>query len=245
MEMIGAIITPKTYIDAFNSVKAKATTDMQKIYEYIKSSMSSSIIVNTKANDPFDNPPPFDVVAPLPPTPYIPPYNGYTITNQPNNGIDSSVANSDLYYVIPTDTGNVYSKAPIGVTLKPWVPAVDSYFANITVTHCDYSIINDNLVNLTFDMTFHDINNVSADSSIPINLPILAMGNKVFESTVSCEVGFETAGTVQYGGGFTDGRIVAAGDKLIFYVYVFEKQRAYRIRGQVAYMLENRPASNR
>jgi hypothetical protein len=248
MDMMSVAMTPQTYIDAYTHVKTTANSEIQKLYGHFKNQLSthvSSIPVGTKANDPFTSPPPFDIIGPLPPTIYIAPYNGYTIKNNNVNAVDTTVANSDLYYVIPKDSGNLYSKAQIGVTLKSWVPILDPYFGKVIVTHSDYSIINDNLVMLTFDLTFYALNTITVDSSISINLPILAFGTKVFESRTGCEMRFEFFDMGEYGGAFTDGRVVAARDKLIFYMYVFEKQRTYRIRGQMCYMLENIPSSSR
>jgi hypothetical protein len=198
--------------------------------------------------DPFSLPPPFDITSPIPPIRYVPPNNGYTIiTNTATQSIQ--VVNGVMYYVVPSSTLmtstlsvkilSLTEKASLGTTLNPWTPILNSYFGEIVTTTAKYSVISGSIVILNFDFLLKNLQNITVDSSITINLPILAKGNDKFESALTAEVNYGDYALGDYAASYMQGRVLATGSKLIFYMYSFQPNMTYRLRGQINYRLED------
>lgn len=207
---------------------------------------SSEISVeNRRTNDPFIRSPPFDVASPIIPTPYVKPSDGYTITPTPSQ-IDANTVSGNLYYVIHDANGsNTLKKAALGSPLKQWVPVLDPFFGKMTVQYAYYTIPAEGLVLLNFDVTMYELNNITIDTSIAINLPVLARGTEQYEAALTGEARYEGFDLGEFGGSFMNGRVMAASDRLIFYLYAFELNMTYRLRGQISYKLEDRSEDSR
>lgn len=203
----------------------------------------------SSAPDPFSLPPPFDTVSNKLPIKYVAPIDGYTIVATDILVTSVQVVNGTMYYVIPSSTLSttvlntqllsLTEKASIGLPLNPWTPVLDSYFGKIIVTTAKYSVISGSVVMLNFDLLLKNIQNVTIDSSIAINLPILAKGADNFESAITAEVRYEDYDLGDFGASYMNGRVVAVGGRLIFYLYSFQPTMTYRFRGQINYRLED------
>lgn len=202
-------------------------------------------VANRRANDPFIRPPPFDVVSPLPAQPYVKPADGYSITQKPSQIGDNTVI-GNMYYVIHDANGsNSFKKAALGTPLKQWLPVLDPYFGKMSVQYAYYTIPSEGLVILNFDVTMYELDNITIDTSIAINLPVLARGAEQYETALTGEARYEGYDLGEFGGSFMNGRVMAAADRLIFYLYAFEVGMTYRLRGQINYKLEDRDEGSR